>query len=180
MWYDSDAHAGRDEAVDMRINKNKNWMERAERGYCKNYLRREWWLNEINRLRNIRQGENETIRGYASRVEAYIEALTSGVRGYEKWDWFLNGLREPYQTKVEAFCPTNYTTARECAFQIENFQRDQELNNEKKSVVTMEEWSQSGDSDVDSIAAALGALAINWVKHDEVNKIEKIESDIKE
>ncbi|CAG8703109.1 2380_t:CDS:2 [Cetraspora pellucida] len=136
----------------------------------------------INRLRTMRQGEKETVRGYASRFEAYINAVKNKVRSYEQRDWFLDGLREPYWFKVETFCPTSYVKAKDCVLQIETFQKDRERYGDRKSVPIVEEKSQSTDTDIDNIMAALGALMINHVKQEtnEVSRIDKIEADVRE
>ncbi|RIB21743.1 hypothetical protein C2G38_1067107 [Gigaspora rosea] len=76
---------------------------------------------KINRVRNIKQGESEIARGYASRFEAYLDPVKNSVRAYEKRNWFLDRLREPYRSKVETFCPDNYTKVKDCALQIESF-----------------------------------------------------------
>ncbi|KAF0439665.1 hypothetical protein F8M41_004137 [Gigaspora margarita] len=84
-----------------------------------------------------------------------------------------------YRTKVENFCPIDFVKAKEYALQIENFHRDREQNN-RKSQLIVEKKSHSSDSDIDSITATIEALNINRVKQENDNKIDKIESDIKE
>ncbi|CAG8690179.1 6060_t:CDS:2 [Cetraspora pellucida] len=115
----------------------------------------------INWLRTMRQGEKETVRGYASRFEAYVDTV---------------------KNKVETFCPTSYVKAKDCALQIETFQKDREQYGDRKSVPIVEEKSQSIDTDIDNITAALRALTINRVKQEtnEVSRIDKIEADVRE
>ncbi|CAG8763033.1 5584_t:CDS:2, partial [Cetraspora pellucida] len=136
---------------------------------------------KINRLRNIRQGERVTARGYASRFEAYTDVIKNKIRSYEQHDWFLDGLHEPYRSRMECFCPFNYIKARECVLQIETFQKDKE-HRDKRGLLLVEEKSQPSKSTIDSITTVLEALTINWVNQEasDVTKIDKIEADIKE
>ncbi|CAG8537537.1 6112_t:CDS:1, partial [Scutellospora calospora] len=136
---------------------------------------------KINHLRNIKQGEKEILRGYTSRFKAYLDAVKNRIRSDKQRDWYLDRMRETYRMRVENFCPRSFIKAKECAFQIENFQRDREQK-DKKGISMVGEKSHSSDPDVDGITATLEALTLNRVKQENNNdsKIDKIESDIKE
>ncbi|CAG8715019.1 7310_t:CDS:2, partial [Racocetra fulgida] len=132
-------------------------------------------------LKNIKQVEKETVQGYASRFEAYMDSLNNTVRNYEKCDWFLNSLLEAYRSKVEAFCPSNYAKAKDCTLQIESFQKNREFNY-KRRALTMGEEKPSVNADIDNMTAVFEALTINQVKQEtsDERRIDRIESDISE
>ncbi|CAG8463162.1 18053_t:CDS:2, partial [Dentiscutata erythropus] len=109
---------------------------------------------KINRLRNIKQGEKETVREFASRFEAYLDPIKDSIKEKTK----------------------------ESVLLIENFQKDRERIDNKKGILATEERAQSNDADVEGITMALGALTINRVKQEtnNVSRIDKLEENMKE
>ncbi|CAG8712102.1 23057_t:CDS:2 [Dentiscutata erythropus] len=166
--------------------KSKGWDEETQCGMIVMHMLEETkpWVRgqRINRLRNIKQGEKETVRGYASRYKAYLDLIKNSIREYEKRDWFLDGLWEPFRSKVTMFCPDTYMKTRDTVLQIENFQKDRERIEDKKYTFTIEERPQSGNTNVEGITAALEALTINCVKQEtnDASRIDKLEENMKE
>ncbi|CAG8700722.1 901_t:CDS:1 [Cetraspora pellucida] len=104
---------------------------------------------KINQLRNIRQGERETARRYASRFEAYADVIKNKIRSHKQCNWFLDGLCKSYRSRVECFCLSNYIKMKKYVLQIETFQKDREHHDKRSSLLVKEK------------SIALKALTIN-------------------
>ncbi|CAG8718928.1 2034_t:CDS:2 [Cetraspora pellucida] len=70
----------------------------------------------------------------------------------------IDGLREPYRSRVECFCSSNYIKVKECALQIETFPKNREHHDKRGSLLVEEKFQPTSD----------------------ITKIDKIEADIKE
>ncbi|CAG8781847.1 2551_t:CDS:2 [Cetraspora pellucida] len=109
---------------------------------------------KINRLRNIKQGEKETLQDYISRFEAYADAVKGLMRkGIGIWI--------------------------ECRKTIDV--RDRERN-DKRGLPIAEEKAHANNHNIDSIAVMIEALTINYMKQEinDASRLDKIETEIKE
>ncbi|CAG8524967.1 25020_t:CDS:1 [Dentiscutata erythropus] len=71
---------------------------------------------KINCLRNIKQGKKKMIREYTSRFEAYTDTVKDKIKEDEKQDWYLDGMRKLYGSRVKNFCFDNFNKAKVTAF----------------------------------------------------------------
>ncbi|CAG8646030.1 3855_t:CDS:1, partial [Ambispora leptoticha] len=136
---------------------------------------------KLERLKNIKQKSNDTIKAYTNKFDACAEVVKNNVRGLEKRQWYVQGLREPFRERVEMQCPETYDDAKKWALKVEKYSKDNEyvVRNPTRSI---NEESNITKSDVDDLASAFGALKICRVdqNQDQDDRIGKMESSIKE
>ncbi|CAG8525338.1 15181_t:CDS:2, partial [Dentiscutata erythropus] len=108
----------------------------------------------INRLKRLRQHDNESVKEYTNRYEAQAESVKDALRIDEKRDWVL---------------------------EIEDFRKDKDDSKEKDRS-TPEVSTESSNTDIDSLAKDFAGLKICCVeqKKDDENWAHKLESNIKE
>ncbi|CAG8724357.1 142_t:CDS:2 [Dentiscutata erythropus] len=129
---------------------------------------------------NCRSGEKESVREYTNRYKAYAEVAGNKLRADEKRDWYVQGLKEPYQSKIESHCPKNYDKAKKKALEMGEYKRDKDLN-KNNSFTGPDETAQSNkaDMDIDSIVNRLAALSINRVEREEKLNRNEVEDMVK-
>ncbi|CAG8833361.1 15373_t:CDS:2, partial [Racocetra persica] len=67
---------------------------------------------KLERLKNIKQKSNDTIKAYTNKFDACAEVVKN------------NGLREPFRERVEMQCPETYDDAKKWALKVEKYNVD--------------------------------------------------------
>ncbi|CAG8565326.1 5128_t:CDS:2, partial [Gigaspora rosea] len=112
----------------------------------------------IKQLKLIMQSNDETIREYVNRFEAYIEPIKDTVRKDEKLDWFFEGLKDPVQKRVEFHFPKKYENARDWAIQVVNYKKKKDSRNVQKETNSKEEDERSIQKEIDELTAAFRSV----------------------
>ncbi|CAG8799424.1 3486_t:CDS:2, partial [Racocetra persica] len=99
-------------------------------------------------LKHLKQGNKESVREYTNRTD-------------EKHDWFIQGLKEPYYSKVENYYPKDYEKVKKKALGIEEYKRKRDHRYEDQPTSEDTPYFNKPDADIDSLVTKLAALKIN-------------------
>ncbi|KAF0443711.1 hypothetical protein F8M41_003531 [Gigaspora margarita] len=138
----------------------------------------------IERLMNLKLNEDESIVSYTYRFDACAKKVKTEVSNREVKRWYLRGIPVKYREKIKQRYPETYEETKEWALKIEKFEKNDEFDLKKASVVGEESTAQT-DLDVDGLTNAFSELKICRVSQSsqvgkDVERIDRLESIINE
>ncbi|CAG8550435.1 12016_t:CDS:2 [Dentiscutata erythropus] len=99
------------------------------------------------------------------------------LRSDEKRNWYIQGLREPFRSKVESHCPKNYKKAKKKALGIDEYKREKNQTYEGDKFKEPVTCSKT-DVDIDSLVNKLAALKINRIEREDQSSRSNVENFI--
>ncbi|CAG8751123.1 1637_t:CDS:2, partial [Cetraspora pellucida] len=98
--------------------------------------------------------------------EAHTESIDMKLRSDEKRNWYIQGLRESFCSKVENCCPKDYDKAKKKALGIDEYKRERNQNQEGDKFAKPVTSSKT-DIDINSLVNELAALKINHIEQED-------------
>ncbi|RIB21273.1 hypothetical protein C2G38_2034533 [Gigaspora rosea] len=90
---------------------------------------------KIEHLMNLKLNEDESIISNTNRFDACAKKVKTEVSNCELKQWYLSGIPVKYREKIKQRYPETYKKMKEWALKIEKFEKNDEFELKKASVV---------------------------------------------